>query len=51
MIALRFTCGERKENLMKHQKVSKYYDHDCLKNIILFYMFLLTAKIVGTVIF
>ena len=24
---LRFTSGE-KENLVKHQKVSKYYDHD-----------------------
>ena len=35
-----------KKNLVKHKKVSKYYDHDCPKNFILFFMSLLTAPIV-----
>ena len=40
---LRFTCGE---NLVKHQKVSKYHDHDHLQNFILRFMSWLTAPIV-----
>ena len=36
----------RKENLVKHQKVSKYYDCDCLQNIILLFMSLLTGPVV-----
>ena len=36
----------RKENLVKHQKVSKYYETDCLQNFLFFCMFLLTTKIV-----
>ena len=28
IITFRFSCGEKK-NLIKHQKVSKYYDHEC----------------------
>ena len=43
-IALRFACG--KKNLVKHQKVSKYYDHDCLQNFLLIFMSLLTAPVV-----
>ena len=35
-----------KENLVKYQKVSKYYDHDSLENFILVFMFLLTALFV-----
>ena len=35
-----------KENLVKHPKVSKYYEADCLQNFILLFMFLLTAKLV-----
>ena len=31
-----------KENLVKHQKLSKYYENDCLKNFLL----LFTAPIV-----
>ena len=31
-MALRFTFVER--NLVKHQKVSKYYDHDCRFNVL-----------------
>ena len=34
----------RKENLVKHQRVSKHYENDCLKNFLLHYMSLLTAK-------
>ena len=34
----------RKENLVKHPKVSKYYETDCLQNFLLFFMFLSTAK-------
>ena len=36
-----------KENLLNHQKVSKYYEHDCLlENFILLFMSLLTVLIV-----
>ena len=35
-----------KENLVKHQKVSKYYENDCLPNFLLLFLFLLTAKFV-----
>ena len=35
-----------KENFLNHQKVSKYYEHDCLQNFILLSMSLLTALIV-----
>ena len=35
-----------KENFVGHQKVSKYYDHDCQKNFLLLFMFLLTAPII-----
>ena len=34
------------ENLVKHQKVSEYYDHDCLRNFLLLFISLLTASIV-----
>ena len=33
-----------KENLVKHQKVYKYFENDCLKNAPLLFMSLLTAK-------
>ena len=33
-----------KESLVKHQKVSKCYENDCLQNFLLLFMFLLTAK-------
>ena len=33
------------ENLVKHQKVSKYYESSCLKNFLLPFMFLLIAPI------
>ena len=36
----------RKENLVKHRKVSKYYETDCLQNFLLLFMFLLTTKFV-----
>ena len=36
----------RQEDFVKHQKVSKYYDRDCLKNFILLFMSLLTDSIV-----
>ena len=32
-----------KENLVKHHKISKYYDHDCLQNVLLVFMSLLTV--------
>ena len=41
---LHFTLG--KENLVKHQKVSKYYEHDYLRKSHLLFMSLLTAGIV-----
>ena len=36
-----------KENLVKHQKVSKYYENDCLQNFILLFMPLLTTPVVN----
>ena len=33
-----------KENLVKHQRVSRYYHYDCLQNLLLYFMSLLTAK-------
>ena len=38
-----------KENLVKHPKVSKYYETDCLQNFLLFFMFLLTVKLVKNI--
>ena len=35
-----------KKNLLNYQKVSKYYEHDCLQNFILLFMSLLTVLIV-----
>ena len=35
-----------KENLVKHQRVPKYYKNDCLQNFLLSYMPLLAAKFV-----
>ena len=35
---------------MKHQKVSNYYDHDCLQNTLLLYMSL-QLKLLKTVMF
>ena len=35
-----------KENLVKHQQVSKYSENDCLKNCHLLLLSLLTAKFV-----
>ena len=35
-----------KENLLKHQRFSKYYKNDCLQNFLLHYMSLLRAKFV-----
>ena len=32
-----------KENRVKHQDLSKYYDHECLKNFLLLFMSLITA--------
>ena len=34
-----------KGNLLKHEKVSKYYESGCMKNLLLLFMFLLTAPI------
>ena len=39
------------ENFLNHQKVPKYYEHNCLQTFILLFMSLLTALIVKTVIF
>ena len=36
----------RKENLIKHQKVSKYYENICLQNFLFLCMSLLKALIV-----
>ena len=36
----------RKENLLNDQKVSKNYEHDCLKDFLLIFISLLTASIV-----
>ena len=41
----------REENLLKPQKLSKYYDHGCLQKIILHFMYLLTVSMLKTVIF
>ena len=41
--SLNFLCNE---DLVKHQKVAKYYDHDCLQKFILLLMSLLTTRIV-----
>ena len=35
-----------KENLLNHQKVSKYYEHGCLQNLLSLFMSLLTALVV-----
>ena len=35
-----------KKNLVKYQKVLKYYFHDCLQNFLLLFMFLLRTPIV-----
>ena len=35
-----------KENLVKHQNVSKYYENDFLQNFLLLFMSLLIAKVV-----
>ena len=35
-----------KENLLKHQRVSKCYDNDCLQNFLSLFMSLLPAKLV-----
>ena len=43
IIPHRLTCGEKK-NLVERQKVSKYYENDCLQNFILL-MSLLTDPI------
>ena len=34
-----------KENLVKHQEVSKYYENNCLQNFLLLFLSLLTALI------
>ena len=36
----------KKKNLVEYQKVSKYYDHDCLQIFLLLFMSLLTVSIV-----
>ena len=36
----------RKENVVKHQKASKYYENDCLQKIFLLFMSLLTVPVV-----
>ena len=36
----------RKQNLIKHQQVSKYYENDCLENVFLLFFSLLPTKIV-----
>ena len=37
---------QQKENLVKYQKISKYYVHYCLQTFVFLFMFLLTAPIV-----
>ena len=39
----------RKENLEKHQKVSKYYENGCLQNFLSLFISLLTAKFVKNI--
>ena len=43
---LQISCLWWKENLLNHQKVSKYYEHGCLHNFLLAFMSLLTGLIV-----
>ena len=49
IITIPFTCGKKKKKkkkkLVKHQKVSKYYGQDCLKNFLLHFMSSLRAPI------
>ena len=33
-----------KENLIKHEKILKYYENDCLQNFLMLFMYLLIAK-------
>ena len=40
---------QEKKNLVKHQKVSKHFENDCLQNFILLFMSSLTVPIVPTV--
>ena len=40
-----------KGKLAKHQKVSKYYENDCLQNFLFLLMILVTAKYLKTVIY
>ena len=35
-----------KQNLIEHQKVSEYYENDCLQNFLLLFIFLVIAKFV-----
>ena len=35
-----------KENLLKHQRVAKYDDNDCLKNLLFGFMSVIAAKFV-----
>ena len=39
-----------KQNLVKQQKVLKYYENDCLQNFVLLFMSVLTVPIVKKVI-
>ena len=39
-----------KENLVKQQKVLKYYENDCLRNFVLLFMSVLTVPIAKKVI-
>ena len=41
IITIHFACS-----YVKHQKVSKNYDHDCLQNFCFHFMSLLTAQII-----
>ena len=40
-----FICG-KKENLIKHQKTSTYFENDCLQNFLLIIISLLAAPVV-----
>ena len=44
IIVLCFTRGER--SLVKQQKVSMYFDHDCFQKFLLLFISLSTAQIV-----
>ena len=44
-IANNHASFENLENLVKHEQVSKYYEHERLQNFLLIFMFLLTAPI------